>query len=197
MSTFATHIVLAQKVIHHFPNINKAEYFIGTIYPDIRYLNVLSRELTHINPTIKEGDSAFIIGMKVHNIVDIARDDFVIKNGIYEIYRNIATISTSSKFYDDIVLYDKISNWEEISDYVRNISEEEKKFNVTLEILQKWHSLTLDYIKNPPNDQSVINVSTEIGAAPGKINEMNIAKNKILNDRPDYMERFYESFDIQ
>jgi len=44
MAAYITHIVLTDKIFDkHFSNKNKAEFYIGTSFPDIRYLGVIKK----------------------------------------------------------------------------------------------------------------------------------------------------------
>lgn len=193
MPTFISHIVLADKAIHHFPNIDKAEYFCGTIFPDISYLKVIPREKTHLTDLkIDQNDSSFIIGMKVHAIVDQKREEFIIKNGLYEKYDQLPEITTGLKLYEDIILYNKISNWQEIINYLKNFSDEEKDYDISHFDLVKWHSLIIDYIKQRPDDQSRLRSLLSIGYSNRKSINLNNTVNQLIEKKPDYALKLYK-----
>lgn len=72
MAAPITHIVLADKVWAQFlSSFNKNDFFIGTSFPDIRYLKVINREKTHFkNQSINDikSDDSIIAGIKFHSI---------------------------------------------------------------------------------------------------------------------------------
>lgn len=82
-----THIVLTEKIYNEcFSNRNRKLFYIGTFFPDIRYLKVVERDRTHFD-NIRLSDlrleSDFNIGLKFHSILDKVREEFVVNNNIY------------------------------------------------------------------------------------------------------------------
>lgn len=196
MAAFVTHIVLADKVIHHFPNISKPDYFAGTIFPDIRHLNIISHDETHLTDfKINKSDSSFIVGMKVHALVDKQREDFIVRNLVYEKYPHIQHLQTCLKIYEDIVLYSKIQNWDQICKYFQTISQEERNYNIPEEKLKKWHQIFINHVKHKPNDQTIYETYASVGQ-DDRSEDFVKGVNQILNDHPSYIEEFYKIFDI-
>jgi len=70
-----THIVLTSKVFDQtFVKFNKSEFYIGTIFPDIRYLGVIDRAKTHFADvtldSVLGAKTSFLAGLLFHNLVD-------------------------------------------------------------------------------------------------------------------------------
>ena len=87
MAMQATHIILANKIYHKFlADKNLAEFLIGNVFPDIRYIDKIPREQTHFaNVTLKDLKNAdsFMAGVKCHSMVDELREKFLAENGLY------------------------------------------------------------------------------------------------------------------
>lgn len=81
MATSITHVVFAQKVFERFfSDKDKLEFFIGTLFPDIRHLGVIARERTHFhNLTIEEiqRKSSFMAGVMFHSLLDEVREAYI------------------------------------------------------------------------------------------------------------------------
>jgi hypothetical protein len=73
-----THIVLAGELEYHLKPDNPAEYYLGAVIPDVRYLTGITRQQTHLNaaqimtylqryPHLK----SFLMGYLVHCEIDL------------------------------------------------------------------------------------------------------------------------------
>ena len=81
MAAPITHIVLTDKIFqNHFKDKNKADFYTGTVFPDIRYLGVIDRNKTHFK-NLKISDvkkeTSFWAGFKFHSFLDEAREKFL------------------------------------------------------------------------------------------------------------------------
>lgn len=72
-----THIVLADKLFdRYFSGKDRRAFYVGTLFPDIRYLGVIGREQTHLPVAgIAEvaENRAFRAGMLFHALTDKAK----------------------------------------------------------------------------------------------------------------------------
>lgn len=78
-----THIVLAAKVFDKtFSKFNKSDFFIGTVFPDIRYLGVVKRNKTHFSnmtlDLVLKAKTSFEAGFLFHSLVDIIFNNNVV-----------------------------------------------------------------------------------------------------------------------
>ena len=84
------HVYLANKFFENqklFSKDEKKSFILGTLFPDIRYLNEISREKTHFKNIeildVLNSKTPFEAGKKFHSFVDEKRDEFIIKNNIF------------------------------------------------------------------------------------------------------------------
>jgi hypothetical protein len=151
MAAPVTHILLAFQILPSLPDKDIKEFIIGTSFPDIRYLNCISREKTHVKnitlDDIKREESSFKAGMMFHALVDEIRDKFMKENNIYSLVPKSMVTPHALKFNEDILLFNKISNWNNISEYFDTILPEELAL-VKNEYLQTWHKAIKRYISN-------------------------------------------------
>jgi len=69
-----------------------------------------------------------VAGMKFHSIVDIVRENYMVKNNIYALYPDFKYIIKSSKILEDEILYKNIQDWSIYRKYLDDILSDEKIF---------------------------------------------------------------------
>jgi hypothetical protein len=153
------HAFLAEKWVGKCEKYNdqqKEDFLLGTLFPDIRYLGVISREETHetavtLNELIQE-KSAFIKGKKFHSFVDLMRANFAEKWDIHTEIKDIPREQRGMflKLIEDEILYSKQA-WNSICKSLTDIHEEEKNYNIAEEDLSQWHALLSFYFSFPPS----------------------------------------------
>lgn len=205
MATPITHIVLADKVYNnHFKNLSRKEFFIGTSFPDIRYLKFIERELTHFKGlSIKDllGEDSFMAGLKFHSIVDEKLGDYFISNRIYEEFEEEfgygRIFKVACKFFEDELFYDKLNDWEEITNYFRGIDYENIKFDIDKSDLDKWYSFLADYCKSKPTKETREKFIKALGFSPEEADEINkiIGRLKSGQELKSNLLNAYDKFD--
>lgn len=172
MAAPATHIVLADKLFEkYFHKENKKDFYVGTSFPDIRYMGIIDREKTHFSNLtldILQSLPPFETGLKLHSLVDKVREDFMKSKGVYSLVPESPFTTQSLKFFEDKVLYDRRNNWNEIISFFKDVTEDELSFGLKGSDIEKWHKFLQIYFTTGPNDQ---NIRTFV-AALGKPNEM-------------------------
>lgn len=159
MAAPITHIVLAINFLSLVPDkFDKKEFVLGTSFPDIRYLNVITRDKTHFkDPTLekilKEKDS-FKAGMMFHNYVDVVREDFMIKVGVYDLMPKSRFSSHALKFNEDVILYDQIDNWKDVAEFFNDVLPQQRKFKIKDYYLACWNKSIARYIQDAPTGNS-------------------------------------------
>jgi hypothetical protein len=180
MATQVTHIATADKLFDScFSKFSKKDFYIGTTFPDIRYLGDVTRDQTHfydlnLQNILKE-ENSFMAGLKFHCLVDLVREDFVSKEGIYSLFSTSDSKYTVPKLLEDELFYNKLKNWEEIIDFYNNILPEEETYPIPLHNIERWHKNLQGYFKHSPNDESRLKHATDLGMAPDRVNELNRA----------------------
>ncbi len=169
MASQITHIPYGKKVLDQFlsdQNIDEAKFFVGTLFPDIRYLGTINREKTHVNnPTLEQlrnipGD--FEKGMYAHGFIDIKREELLERLGAYDvIQKNSRFTSTAMKFVEDEFSYSLIDDWGKYIEYLNTVFPEELNF-VPKNTATKWHTLLKNYFNEKPSQSSVVALANNL-----------------------------------
>ena len=187
MAAPTTHIVLANKVFDNFFLKSKKDFFIGTSFPDIRYLKVIDRDITHFkNTTLNlktlNLDNSFIAGAKIHVIVDEIRENYIVAHDIYSYLPKSKYIARSLKLLEDELLYEKIISWEYIIKDFENIPYEQINFSLDKKHIEKWYLLLRKYFLSKPTPQIRKKFIEEIGFRSEDADEMNKLIEAIRNN---------------
>lgn len=138
MAAPITHIVLTEKIFDKFfkDKIRK-DFFIGTSFPDIRYLKVIDRDKTHYNDlsVLDLGnDESFSAGVKFHSILDHAREKFIVENDTYSLCPKSKYITQSLKILEDEIFYQYTKDWGVYIDYLNEILPIERVYGIAEKI---------------------------------------------------------------
>lgn len=187
MANQITHIVFADRAYEkHFSHFDKKDFFIGTVFPDIRYLSGTSRRVTHIDePTIQSTiaqPTAFLGGLHFHSLVDHVRQQFMVKTGLFEHYPKDDSTNRPLKCYEDELLYSKVGNWEEVIDYFDNILPEELSYTIGNEHVRQWHNILQKYFARQPDNESNIGFFKSLGFGDEMIASFRKVYNQLEND---------------
>lgn len=159
MAAPITHVVLTEKIFNeHFKNRDRKSFFLGTCFPDIRYLGVIRREETHFDNTSfgkLKSESDFNAGLKFHSILDKAREDFIVAHNTYSYCPKSKYITQSLKILEDMIFYGRINSWNEQIEYLNDILSEETKFSVSNYEIKRWHAILQEYFRRQPNENTV------------------------------------------
>lgn len=155
------HSVIAEKWAATFENYNKKQkqaFMLGTLYPDIRHLAKVDRDLTHeytlTIEDIKNTKDPFYKGMRLHSFVDESRKAFLAETNIP---------SYLSKYPGDKELFLKLLEDEilfplygptglaPIRYYLNTIDIKELKFNISYTTVRKWHDYLSLCLRYPPS----------------------------------------------
>lgn len=204
MAAPITHIVLSNSVYSkYFSNLDRKEFFIGTCFPDIRYLGCIDREKTHFTDFNMEdfktksiGDS-FMSGVMFHSYVDRVRHNFSNSRGILKRLPESVYATQALKFLEDMFLYKYIGNWNEYCDYLSSTLDEEVSFGIDESIVVKWHSLISAYLSVFPSYASLNTYATGMGFSSDVTDEIcNVVS--LMEKDPiilEYIEDLYTHFD--
>lgn len=184
MATQITHIVTADKVFDkYFPKLKKKDFYIGTVFPDIRYLGDVSRDATHVyDLTLRDvidEENSFKAGLKFHCLLDLVREDFVSKAGVYTLFTTTENKYSIPKLLEDEMFYEKVGNWEEIIRFFDDTLPEEREYGVPLQNIERWHKNLQGYFAQFPNDESRLKHATDLGLSRDRVNELNRALSEL------------------
>jgi len=169
MASQITHIAYANVVRKKFladRHIGEAEFYVGNVFPDIRYLGEISREKTHPdNPTVEKLlkiNDSFELGAYCHVLIDHERERALRKLGFYDLFHRSNFLSYAMKFVEDEITYPRVKKWSEIIPYFDSVVDEEVKL-VPQKSVVRWHGLIQDYFSKPPNEGTVTNFIKGLG----------------------------------
>lgn len=199
MAAPITHIALTSKVYEdYFSNKDIAPFFVGTSFPDIRYLRVIEREKTHFPNidlnSVKSEKDPFLAGMKFHMLVDQIREQFMVERGVYEVCPESKFASQAIKIAEDEILYEKVTNWDEIKTMFNKIYPQEFEFNIAKKDLIRWHELLQSYFSKEPKDESVVSFIVAIGLGEVVADEiLNLVR--VLRTKQEFKNMIMELYD--
>lgn len=149
MAGSISHVVFAEIF---FKTIKKTlpsrELIVGTLLPDIRYLNVITRSATHKPGAsidqIKKVDD-FTAGLLLHSYIDEKRETFVKAEKVYDLLPESQNVSIALKLVEDIYLFKQSNYWQLYQTYLQDVLSQEVGFGITPEIIIKWHAINRQY----------------------------------------------------
>ena len=155
MAAPITHIVMAEKVLKNLPNISRKEFFIGTSFPDIRYIRVIDRDATHVQDVASEDiqTDSFRAGFLFHSRLDTLQVEYH-RAHPHQMVPEDGLMLQAFKLFEDQVLWEKLSDWDTIANYFNDILSEEIEFKVEKENIAKWHSILREYMSQKPTPES-------------------------------------------
>lgn len=176
MAAPATHILLAQRVFQkYFSTQNPQDFYVGTSFPDIRYLGHIDRQQTHFtSPVLAELTTlpAFEAGLKFHALVDVVRENFVRSRNAYSLVPESPYLTQALKLFEDQVLYERIATWPEIVGLFDEVLPAETAYPVPLTDIQNWHRFLQAYLSHQPDSQSIRTFVAAIGRPAEMAEEM-------------------------
>jgi hypothetical protein len=201
MASPITHIVLADKVLNKFfPDKNRKDFFIGTVFPDIRYLGCIKREGTHLPQVslkeIQDEKNSFMAGFKFHSLVDIINTKFIY-SGIFA--NSHSKYYAAVDFVEEELFYNKISDWNEIINFFKETLPEEKEFNVNIKDidLKKWHQIVQSNFREIPNNKNRYEHAKAINFPEDTLSNILKTTEELKKDKEAIkaIEKFYDNFE--
>jgi len=158
------HIALSLLILPFLPGKNPREFIIGASFPDIRYLGVIERCVSHkAHPSwhsIEKEPSSFKAGMEFHALVDVMHDEYMAKHNVYGLLPMECRRPNYLKFFEDMLIYHTIENtmWRTIARYFDGILKEELALVKNIDAIKIWHNNIQQYIRIPPTKHSIKNL---------------------------------------
>lgn len=179
MASQVSHIVYAKKYFNSFElsksgdstsagkalssegKINKDEFFLGCVFPDIRRVDPrIKRKSTHLYFPVLDLDfkaiSSFEAGWKFHLYCDMRREEILNKYDFYSLKGASDFYSIPAKILEDEIVYDSYNNWEKVKNYFNNAPYPHlEQIKITPETFRLWYAVVAKYTENKPNDKSM------------------------------------------
>lgn len=174
---------------------------VGTSFPDIRYLGVISREKTHFNSfciqDVVETEDSFMAGLKFHLLVDRVREQFMKNNDAYSLFPKSPYQTQAVKFFEDQQLWKKINHWSKIIDYFNHISEGELQYGLEIDDIVRWHKTLQSYLAQSPVEATIAQFVTDIGQPESMSTEIiEVIKKSEQHRAKALVEKFYSEFNL-
>lgn len=134
----------------------KQEMLVGTLFPDIRYMGVITREETHYQnielTDLVQELSPFEKGKKFHSYVDRIRAHLVRESGIESQIEDIPEQQLHSflKFLEDEILFNQTDTAFTIEALDSYFEEELKQ--ISRQDVEKWHQILQNYFSIRPSE---------------------------------------------
>ncbi len=171
------HVVYAARLLTYLGNqVQDPAYWIGTLFPDIRHLGVVSRHHTHVSNvslSALASDNDFMTGMRVHSWVDSTREHYLKTKNMKETLPWHPFVPHALKLLEDELLYNHFDDWNLIHRLLNTVHEGELQYVNSRPRIQQWHSTLQAYFRQPPSDASRMELSRAIGLSENSAQEVN------------------------
>ncbi|MCH9613658.1 MAG: hypothetical protein SP1CHLAM54_06630 [Chlamydiia bacterium] len=159
-ATPVTHTYFAEKYLntihHNYSDDDITAFFLGVLFPDIHYLQVLPREATHLEDVYLEDvmneSSPFFAGQKLHCLIDEVREAYAVESGVFDAFTNIDPkhMHLYLKMLEDESFYDLIDQGA-IGNMVYYVHDSEEFGLVSYNTLKTWHRVLGQYFSMRPS----------------------------------------------
>ncbi|MEI7425830.1 MAG: hypothetical protein WCK16_02815 [Candidatus Moraniibacteriota bacterium] len=143
---------LDEEKINQHHKINKDEFILGVVFPDIRMIEPsIKRKDTHLRfePLNLDfsGLTSFEAGWKFHLYCDMRREEILNQQNFYKLKRTSDLFGRPVKLLEDVLLYDNYNNWEKMTSYFRNPPRVNLKIEVDRQTFVLWYAILAKYIE--------------------------------------------------
>ena len=150
----------ADKLITLGGKINRDEFMLGCVFPDIRRIdNSIKRKDTHLrfNPLDLDfsGLDSFQAGWKFHLYTDMRREEILNKHVFYSLKHTTDFYNLPAKVLEDELVYESYNNWEKISHFFNNPPEIKTDFKIEPESFRLWYAVVAKYFEKKPGEKSM------------------------------------------
>jgi hypothetical protein len=149
-----------KKMISSNGKINKDEFFLGCIFPDIRRIDPgIKRKSTHLNFSPLDLNferlTSFEAGWKFHLYCDMKREEVLNKYKFYSLKNSDDYYNLPAKLLEDEVVYESYNNWEKITSYFNNPPYIDLGLSIKPETFRYWYAVIAKYLEAKPNDKTM------------------------------------------
>jgi hypothetical protein len=143
---------LDEEKIKQKHRINRDEFMLGAVFPDIRRIEPnIKRRDTHLRFQPLDLDfsglTSFEAGWKFHLYCDMRRDEILNKQDFYKLKKTTELFGHPVKFLEDELLYGSYNNWEKMASYFRNPPLVSLDINVDRKTFLLWYAVLAKYVE--------------------------------------------------
>jgi hypothetical protein len=151
---------LDEEKINQNHKINKDEFLLGVVFPDIRRIEPkIKRKDTHLSfqPLNLDfsGLTSFEAGWKFHLYCDMRRDEILNAQGFFKLEKTTELFGHPAKFLEDELLYDCYNNWEKLVNYFRNPPLVNLEIKADRPTFVLWYAILAKYLEEKPSEKTV------------------------------------------
>lgn len=144
--------LLDEEKINHVQKINRDEFILGAVFPDIRMIepNIKRKDLHLKFPILNldfTGLTSFEAGWKFHLYCDMRREEILNSKNFYDLKNAADLFCRPAKFVEDELVYDEYNNWEKLAAYFRNPPLINLDFNIDRQTIVLWYAILAKYIE--------------------------------------------------
>jgi hypothetical protein len=209
MAAPVIHLLLAYQALAVLTHVTDREQFLrGSVFPDIRYSAGLARDSTHdMSMTwerVKNEKDPFKAGVFFHSLVDVEREDFMHKSGIYKkLPSGLPRLFDAMKFVEDGVLFPELSHktWADIISALEPVDDAALAYGVTADQVRKWQTMVRYYVQIYQHYKPYMPTflkALQLLPLKGGIGETVVSVKALLRDHKQLLEsaarRFYQEF---
>lgn len=151
-------------------------YWAGTLFPNIHHLGIVSRRRTHdarVSLETVVGESDFATGQRVHAWVDTTRSYFLAELNVKELLPWHPLVPHALTMVEDAALYGHFDDWNLIHRALNKVYEEELAAVHETAHVRRWHTILQDYFHQPPQYESWLALSRNMGLSESSAEEIN------------------------
>lgn len=172
MATAVTHLYFSRKVLAEgLVRKNKIPFLVGSLFPDIRRLAGLPRPVTHLQvrdlAQINEVP-AFRAGVLFHHYLDLLRDRGLREARVFEGFPDLNEFHLGLKFWEDWYFYPRLRGKAAFCAVLKKVYAPEKEL-VTGRTVRLYHRLTVAYLSQRPNPDSIAAYCLGSGISPASV----------------------------
>jgi hypothetical protein len=188
MAGEVSHVIYGARLLSFLgeENIKQPSFWAGTLFPDIRHLGIISRQITHpkdIDLKSLTGGSDFATGLRVHAWIDSTREKFLRQADVKDALPWHPFVPHALKLFEDEILYDQYSAWPDIDLILDTVYPEEIMYVADEVVIKRWHDILRLYFGQKPNDDSRYQLSLDIGLSKNSAKEINSLVRKLKADQ--------------
>ncbi len=178
----------AEKILATQNKLNKDEFILGTVFPDIRRIErKITREDTHLQFSPLDLDfsglTSFQAGWKFHLYCDMRREAILNEKNFYTLDNADKFYGALAKLVEDELIYEKYNNWGKIVNYFRNPPYFETSLGITKETFYLWYAILAKYMEKKPTLKSLRNFLSKMKGFREDLNDIETLIIKMRNNK--------------
>lgn len=192
------HVVYAARLLTHLGDrVQDPLYWVGTLFPDIRHLGIVSRQRTHpsgVSLASLVGATDFHTGLRVHAWVDATREKFFRDQHMKEHLPWHPFVPFCLNLLEDELLYEHFEDWNLLHRLLNQVHTDELHFINERFFIERWHTILQAYFQDAPSNASRQALTRGIGLSTRAAEESEHVLQLLTEDgrAKKLLERFWQ-----